>query len=164
MPNYAIQWQGAWTPYATYGKSLDPRSGVRAIVEEVEGLKFIGNLRLLEPFYSDLDSYRTACRTVVGGHRDPHNDDVVNRARSAVQTQRPNFLGHAQKVLDLAAQIGHVFQMAAAVIKDDKSHANLVKPVLKELAAISQGVKTDLEDFATPATATAFLDRIRGHS
>ena len=160
MPDYASLWLGVWTPYATYGKAPNTNDGVRAVVEEVEGLKFVGNLRLLDPFYSDLAAYRLACRDLHANPVNPNYLTLVDQRRHAVEAQVPNFHAQVTKATQICADISHAFSIAAAVLRNDPSHMGLVKPVLAELATISKALAEDAQSFAPGKSAMA-LDAIR---
>jgi hypothetical protein len=157
MPNYATLWRAAWTPFANSGKasSLD---GVRAFVQKVEGLKFLENLTQLNRLYNALDSYRVACRNL---HKNPTDEKLNNAERALFQAAKnevPNFLPHARKVVEQETQIAKFFQEYREPLR---AHDALLRPVVKELTTIKNGVPPDVDAFSTTGKTDSFLEKIR---
>jgi hypothetical protein len=157
MPNYADLWQKAWTPFANSGKTSS-LEGVRTFIQKVEALNFLGNLVKLNGLYNALETYRAACRELKKHPTDQKTVDAERTLFHAAKAQVPNFLPPAKKVVEQATQIAQFFQDYREPLR---AYDALLKPVLKELSAITREVPKDVDAFSTTPKTDSFLDKIR---
>jgi hypothetical protein len=157
MPNYAQDWEAVWNPYSAFAQA-SADDGIKAVLEQLQQIKILGALRLLNPFFEEINNYRTVCREL---HKSPNNPKLhtdEEHLRHALMNQSGLFREQVTNALRLCADVTKVFTMARTVIQGDR-HQALARNILTELIKISNALKLDLDTYGPKLNQT--LDTIR---